>query len=174
MLYRMLRLSFFSLLFFSLLACEGEKPCPYGTPKAIFAPSMSGVEDHQFEQKGQGALEQLRIPEYDFNLEIQQSGCEQLVQTFRFELLEGKLDPKITAPDCVQLAANLFHGLSQLDPELAFFTGWRDALYQKRMDFEFNTLTDLGQRGYQARIDKIDNPNSVLLIVELVGPKKED
>lgn len=170
--YKALCFPIFVCFLFGIAACGGEKTCPYGSPKPIFAPSMNGIENHSFEKEGQKAVERVEVPEYDFSVEVQQSGCEQLVQTFRFDL-EGEIDRDIPAAACAEIAANLFHGLSQLDPELTFFTGWRDALYNKRASFEFNTLTNLGQQGYQARIDKIHNPNSILLIVELVGPKNE-
>lgn len=160
------------LLLLGIVACNEEKKCPYGSPKPIFSPSMNGVENHSFEREEQKAIEQVTIPEYDFSLEIQQSGCEQLVQTFRFDL-EGEVDRSIPAPACANIAATLFHGLSQLDPELTFFSGWRDAIHNKVPNFQFNTLIDLSQQGYQARIDKIHNPNSFLLLVELVGPEKE-
>ena len=74
----------FALLLLLSYQCSDPKPeCKYGSPEPIFSKENKKVNQHAFGIEGQRAYEEILF-ENDLNLEIIQSGCDDITQVFQF------------------------------------------------------------------------------------------
>lgn len=153
---------------FSVVAC-GDAATDCGTPQPFFSENIEGITGHSFEVKELYAVEKASIPQYDFSIEVHQSGCEEVTQEFRF-YLEGEVAQSITPAECTEIAARLFTGLSQLSPDLMDFTAWSDALMraQPRVQ-QFNQSVPLDDARYAVEINKMHEASRFVLFVTLKG-----
>lgn len=66
---------------------DSKVACKYGQPVAVFSDSLTSILSHKFELNGQKAVEEVKFENGVF-LELYQSGCNEIIQEFRFILNE--------------------------------------------------------------------------------------
>lgn len=159
----MSKLLFSTLLATAFFACKnGEKKCPYGDPMPIFSEKLDHVKLHQFEKKDGESLESL-IFDSGITLEIEQTGCEQIRQEFRFTALGDRrnLADSLWAKEAVRQLVFL----SSLGPKQAPLRTWADAIEKSRSEMKLGENFDLGG-GVMAQVGKVVGPDqSVLTLV---------
>ncbi len=158
------------LILFTLFSCSNSetKTCKLGTPKAIFSDSMPTIKKHFFELKKEASGEKIGVEMVAFEnkllLEIEQSGCNNIVQQFSF-IMFGKF-PEQTNDDLWKaLAIRHFRDLSKISPQLTAFNGWADAIESVQKDLKLGELTKVGE-GFNVRVDKILSNDKATLVVQ--------
>jgi hypothetical protein len=178
------------LIFVSLIliaACTGKVPCKFGTPKPLFSPSNALVSNYLFEVKGQNAVEKLRLDSIfstsinenkkpifiPLELEIIQSGCEEVVQEIRIEFFDqkNKMPKNFRAPDCANIIAQIFIDFSRLGGRSIAFQPLAEAILEKENNFIYGEETML-KKGFTIQLDKVHSPESTL--VTLILKNKAD
>lgn len=134
--------------------CSGAgspKDCLYGQPVAIFADDLPNMLEHQFEQKAQEAKELMRFNN-GLRVELTQSGCDEIVQEFRFELADSLLQGQMIEP--LALAVGQLAYMGSLGPEYQGFQEWARALAGQKEEFKLSQPMELGP-GIGATVDQI-------------------
>ncbi|MCH2021361.1 MAG: hypothetical protein MK207_02675 [Saprospiraceae bacterium] len=150
-----------------LFACEGNdksKICKYKPPVAIFS-GIDSFEDHSFDLKGQSSVEYISIPKMNMDIQLYQSGCDDIQQEFRFLLHEAY--PLNTPPDvCAMHIAGIFYMLSQEAPQqLGLLQQWAETLKANSKSFNYNEKIVFFDSDISAQIDKIHQPESAVLSI---------
>jgi hypothetical protein len=159
-----------SIALITLFSCRNSdsKTCKSGTPNAIFTDSMPTVKKHFFELKKEASGEKVGVEMVAFEnkllLEIEQSGCDAVVQQFSF-IMFGKF-PEQTNDDLWKaLAIRHFRDLAKLSPTLTAFNGWADAIETVKKDLKLGEMTKVGE-GFNVSIDKILSNDKATLVVQ--------
>jgi hypothetical protein len=159
----------FSLLFI-LFSCSNsdKKTCKGGIPKAIFADSMPTVKKHYFELKNEPSGEKVGVEMVAFEnkllLEIEQSGCNDVVQQFSF-IMFGKFPEQTNDELWKALAVRHFRDLAKISPSLVAFNAWADAIDGIKKDLKLGEATKLAD-GFYVRVDKILSNDKATLVVQ--------
>jgi hypothetical protein len=157
------------LMLLTVFSCSNSetKTCKSGTPKAIFTDSMPTVKKHFFELKKEATGEKVGVEMVAFDnkllLEIEQSGCNEIVQQFSF-IMFGKFPEQTNDELWKALAIRHFRDLAKISPELTAFNGWADAIESVKKDLKLGELTNVGN-GFNVRVDKILSTDKATLVV---------
>ena len=154
------------LLSFSLMisACKTETgKCKFGEPTAIFSDTMKMVKKHHFEVKEKTGIE-LASFSNGMMLEVEQSGCNEVLQQFTF-ILPGDFS-KSDDNFWKTLAVKNFRLLADSSPKLYPFNGWADAIESVKDRLKLAEPVDV-EKGTQVRIDKIMSNQQTMLVVQL-------
>lgn len=111
--------------FLQLLSCEktpqqeGDfSDCLYSEPEAIFRTGLKGVQFHDFQLKNGIGIEEMGFFD-NIRLTIRQSGCDEIVQEFRFDGFPHAL----SGDEWQTEAVSLLKRLGRLGPEyLVYYT----------------------------------------------------
>lgn len=158
------------LTVFIAFSCSNSdtKTCKSGTPKAIFTDSMPTVKKHFFELKKEASGEKVGIEMVAFEnkllLEIEQSGCNDVVQQFSF-IMFGKFPEQTDDELWKTLAVRHFRDLAKISPELTAFNAWADAIETVKKDLRLGEVTKVGD-GFNVRVDKILSNDKATLVVQ--------
>ncbi|MDZ7877056.1 MAG: hypothetical protein U5L45_05270 [Saprospiraceae bacterium] len=155
-------------VFFTFSCSNADKTCKSGTPKAIFTNTMPTVKKHYFELKKEASGEQVGVEMVAFEnkllLEIEQSGCNAVVQQFSF-IMFGKFPEQTNDELWKALAVRHFRDLAKLDPTLTAFNAWADAIETVKKDLKLGETMPLSD-GFTARVDKIVSADKATLVVQ--------
>jgi hypothetical protein len=164
---------FFFIVAISLISCGcgAKNGCLLSKPAPIFEADMKGVSGHKFESAGYESSEILELPELAMRLEVLQSGCEEVVQEFRFEL-DGTVNDVRTASATAQLIADIFGNIRDISPErLHGFMDLAQTLNANYMNFgsfgESVTITTEDNRVLEATVTKVNEPKRTFLTLIL-------
>ena len=148
-----------------LWSCSSAPEC-LPPPKALLeGEAVQRVAAHSFEREGQTSTETMTF-EDGVRLQVSQSGCERIQQTFEWTIPSVVLPPA-QPQAALQVAEQEFGRLSQLDESLTLFVEWANAM---------QTLAEggykLGQRvevgpGYFAMVDALRTGDGTLVRVVL-------
>ncbi|MEL6922450.1 MAG: hypothetical protein AAFO94_00265 [Bacteroidota bacterium] len=148
--------------------------CKYGQPEAVFAPDLPGVKAHRFEQKPKAAIENISL-ENGIDLQLTQSGCNEAIQEFRFQLPKTMLAQisgdsiDLSQPAFwISMAQAQFAALGTLGEKYMSFGFWAQAIEEKKPSMNLGEPVEL-QPGFTAKVDKIDGSEHTLLLVTLSG-----
>ena len=158
----------FALLLFAVIiatSCKTDSAankCKFGEPTAIFNSSIPTVTAHQFDMKGAIAIENI-VFESGKELEITQSGCNEIQQELIFRLKNKKIS---VDPELFALGIQNLDELGKLAEPLKAFSFWAQAIYNKadllkkgmEVEIESNTF---------ATIDLIEEGDDALIRVVL-------
>jgi hypothetical protein len=128
----------------------------------MFSPDLKHVSQHLFEKKDGESLESI-IFDSGVALEVEQTGCDEIRQEFRFTALGNRQN----APDSTwaKEAVRQLVFLSSLGPKQKPLKMWADALEQVRPELKLGEAFTL-ETGISVRVDKIVSPEqSVILLV---------
>ncbi|MDC0231177.1 hypothetical protein OAK19_04360 [Aureispira] len=155
------------VLIYQLLGCTGNntsKPCKYTPPTSIFS-DIDSFENHSFDLKGQYSVERITVPKMNMDIELFQSGCDDIQQEFRFLLHEAY--PLNTPPDvCAMHIAGILYILSQEAPQkLGLLQQWAEAIKSNSKSFNYNEKTGFFDSEISAQIDKTHQPESAVLSI---------
>ena len=156
------------LLVFTTFSCaDSPKKCKIGAPQAIFKEGMPTVKKHYFELKREASGENVGVEMVAFDnkllLEIEQSGCTDILQQFTF-IMFGKFPEKSDDEIWKTLAIRHFRDLAKIAPELTAFNGWADAIESVKKDMKLGDVMKVGE-GFNVRIDKIVSADKATLVV---------
>ena len=147
------------------LACgpnEDAESCPGGRPVAVFGPELAGLSGHRFSAEGQRSSELIRTSD-GWQLELRQSGCENIVQDYTFILPAADT---LTALGGGAAAAPLFYRLGALGPDLLAYQDFARALEARRSELTDGREVTLVP-GMRARVDRIGGAEEVIYRVVL-------
>jgi hypothetical protein len=159
----------FFLALFIASSCADPDPrtCKIGAPKAIFSDSMPTVKKHYFEVKKETSGENVGVEMVAFDnkllLEIEQSGCTDILQQFSF-IMFGKFPADTNDELWKVLSIRHFRDLAKISPQLTAFNGWADAIESVQKDMKLGEITKVGE-GFNVRIDKILSDDKATLVV---------
>jgi len=144
------------LLLFSIgnVSCgDGNKKqdCQYGEPVPIFSPNLPNMLEHNFTQTDQMAREVMAFNN-GLAVELTQSGCDEIVQEFRFQLADSVFQGQIMDP--LALAVGQLAYMGSLGPSYQGFQEWARALAEQKEDFKIAQPMELGP-GIGATVDQI-------------------
>ncbi len=157
------------LLILTAFSCadSSTKTCKVGAPQAIFKNGMPTVKKTYFEVKHEASGENVGIEMVAFDnkllLEIEQSGCTDILQQFTF-IMFGKFPEQSDDEIWKTLAIRHFRDLAKIAPELTAFNGWADAIESVKKDMKLAEVTKVGE-GFNVRIDKILSADKATLVV---------
>ena len=160
---------FIFLAIFMAFSCAepNRKTCKLGVPKAIFSDSMPTVKKHYFELKKEktGEITGVEMVAFDNKLllEIEQSGCTDILQQFSF-IMFGKFPADTNDEIWKVLAIRHFRDLAKISPQLTGFNGWADAIESVQKDLKLGEPIKVGE-GFMVRIDKILSDDKATLVV---------
>ena len=155
---------FFIGLVAVVFACKnGSEKCKFGQPTAIFSADLPHVSSHNFQQKGNESLESLMF-DTGIALEIEQSGCEEMQQAFRFTALGDRR----SMPDSmwVKEAVRQLVYLSSLGKKQGPLRLWADALEAARPSLKLGETFPI-EAGVGVKVDKIVSPDQSVLLLTL-------
>jgi hypothetical protein len=151
------------------MACGGntdDGKCTYGAPTAIFE-GVEGLEQHFFEVNGQTSVEKVAIPSMNMNIELYQSGCDQIEQEYRI-LLQEPYELNTPAEVCALHIANILHMISEKAPQqLGALQQWANAIRADSKRMAYNEPILLTNSGIRVQIDKLHQTNSAILSLVL-------
>ncbi len=154
----------FFLLIFTVLSCSSEqKKCRYGKAEPIFAPFYEKVVKHKFDQKGQLTFEHI-IFDNKMELEIQQSGCDNIRQVFKFKIPE---DVQKQKADYFKEMTIQFFGYLSLVSDQHFSLHHLGKVVSQHFDEIKLGKPFMMQENYYLKIDRIAGENEAILLVEL-------
>lgn len=158
----------FLLIFIAFSCADSEtKTCKVGAPKAIFNDSMPTIKKHYFEVKKEASGENVGVEMIAFDnkllLEIEQSGCNDILQQFSF-IMFGKFTEETNDELWKVLAIRHFRDLAKISPQLTAFNGWADAIESVQKDMKLGEVVKVGE-GFNVRIDKILSADKATLVV---------
>jgi hypothetical protein len=159
--------AFLSLFMVFSCANSETKTCKSSLPRAIFTNSMPTVKKHYFELKKEKTGENVGVEMVAFEnkllLEIEQSGCNDILQQFSF-IMFGKFPEQSDDEIWKTLAIRHFRDLAKISPELTAFNGWADAIESVKKDLKLGEVTKVGE-GFNVRIDKLLSADKATLVV---------
>lgn len=158
------RLTPFLLIFVGvcLWGCKDEaQKCAYPPPVAIFSDSMSFVSSHAFKLEKRNASESVAF-ENGLQLELDQSGCDHIKQTFQFTTEK----PGEGDPNWFFLTAQQFEYVSRLSPKFMSLSSWAELINMNASQFRLSEPLEI-ENGFFVKIDKIDSGKNVILTAEL-------
>ncbi len=142
---------------------KNNNDCPFGTPTAIFQPEQEGIKDHSFQLEEDYSLERFRL-ENESEIEIHQSGCDQIRQEFQFSI--PPMDKQLDAPSYAMLAAEKFFQLAALGERYQSLGLWGNQMEKNAANFQLSAPLPI-EGGFSITIDRINSPGKTTLIVVL-------
>ena len=136
---------------FGCSGSSGKQDCQYGEPVAIFSPDLPNMIEHNFIQTEQIGREVMRFNN-GLSVELTQSGCDEIVQEFRFQLADSVFQGQIMDP--LALAIGQLAYMGSLGPSYQGFQEWARALAEQKDDFKLAQPMELGP-GIGATVDQI-------------------
>ncbi|MEO1514222.1 MAG: hypothetical protein AAFV95_04395 [Bacteroidota bacterium] len=137
--------------------------CRYGKPTAIFNDSLPAIQQHQFELQGKTGFERISF-QNGLQLELYQSGCDNIQQEFRFSL-PGQ-PPQDTPEFWFKQAVSLLNYLGGLSKKQQALLMWSNMIRQKSTPAKLGQAVEL-EPGAFAKIDHIKGTEQNLIIIEL-------
>lgn len=160
-----LQTCFLLLVISSLFSCAEPGPaCRLGDPVAIFNESLEDVQTHRFSHEGRNAEEYVSFSN-GLNVEIHQSGCEQVRQEFRFQLPERGPDASDTET-WARAASNMYFFLGSQGIEYQVFQEWGGIIDQQAAQFVRGEPREV-HPGFWVEIDPVQTETSTMLRVVL-------
>jgi hypothetical protein len=156
---------FGALILLAAPACKsgGSKAdCPT-LPQPIFSDELAGVSMHDFIRTGTEALEVVAFDSGVF-LEVFQSGCDTLLQEFRFQLPDA--GPEREPAEWLTAAQAQFNALGALGPQYLAFKEYAQAMERPGEEFRLAEPMELAP-GFWAKVDKIESFDGATLVVVL-------
>lgn len=143
--------------------CQTEKKCKLGVPKPIFSRDLQHVTMYDFQRQGQNSMESLLL-DTGVSLEIDQSGCDDLVQEYRFTV-KGDFS---AFPDSLwpKEAVRQLVFLSTFSPKQQPLKLWADAIEEQRLQMRLGEDFEL-QAGIFVRVDRILSTGESTLLLRL-------
>lgn len=142
--------------------------CPLGQPTPIFSKDLNQVQSQKFELNGQNSLETV-IFKNGINMELAQSGCEQISQEFQFKIKD--IPNKKNTVSWVETGISQFKFLSSLGEQFAPFFMWATSIENQKERFAFNTPLEL-EPGFFVTFNKVPSNDFNILIVRLHTEKQ--
>jgi len=139
-----------------------EEPCKYGAPTPIFSKDLEKVIDQEFSVNGQKGNETVKF-ENGLELELLQSGCDELLQSYQFILskdLSG--DNKFW----IEKAAEQFRYLATLSENHLSFNLWAGAIQNASEAISLGETFEPDANTF-IKIDKIPSGENTILVVTL-------
>lgn len=158
------KLFFYLIIFLSCNTNNEKIKCKFGKPLAIFDKTMAQVSQHQFSLDANGSIETVFF-DNGLQLELTQTGCEELVQTYTLYLEGDGMDKRGDA-FWVQSAVSMFQFFASVDGKLASYAAWAGGIAQRASDVRLAVPLEL-EAGRFVKIDRITNKESAQLIVEI-------
>lgn len=139
---------------------SSAEKCKYGSPTPIFSKDLEKVLEQSFTVNGQKGIEKVQF-ENGLELELLQSGCNDLFQSFQFALSK---DLNGDEAFWIQQAAAQFHYLSTLSEKHFSFNLWSDVISKGA---ELITLGEAFEPEPNTfiKIDKIPSGDKTILVV---------
>ena len=159
------------LLCFFIVGCGGADQkastdfsnCKYGSPKAIFSDTVPEIEAHSFNIHNKEGIELVRFKN-GMVMELIQSGCDHIVQSFKFRLSGDHR--KKNALDWVEESVAQLRFLGGLDPKFASLSFWGNEIEQRKSEIKLGSTHDI-QQGFKVKIDKVLSTSESILLLEL-------
>ena len=157
-----------------IFGCKNDKPssnnsinykeelCKYGAPTPIFSKDLEKVLGQEFSVNGQKGNEKVSF-ENGLELELLQSGCDELLQSYQFSLskdLEG--DDKFW----IEKAAEQFRYLATLSENHLSFNLWAGAIQNASENVSLGESFEPDANTF-IKIDKIPSGDKTILVVTL-------
>lgn len=139
---------------------QESNPCKYGTPTAIFSKELQKVKDHSFSAEGQKGIEKVNF-ENGMDLELLQSGCNELLQSYRFGL-SGDLEGNDQF--WIEQAVEQFKYLSTLSDNHVSFGLWSGAIQNSSEMISIGESFEPEPNTF-IKIDKIPTGEKIILVV---------
>ena len=164
----MMKLFSISFVCLLLLSCGGNSSdpfakCKYKQPEAVFSNSLSNVNEHTFNIEGTTGHERLTF-ENGIGLELFQSGCNEIVQDFRFQI-PGKF--RVDEPQIwVKMAIDQLKYMGDLSEKHQAMLIWAQMMEQAQSEIVTGQAYEL-QPSIFVKVDRILSNNQVLLTLEL-------
>lgn len=137
--------------------------CMFEEPTAVFDPSLSFVEEHVFILHPSEAIEQV-VFENGLELELTQSGCNEIVQVFQFKLY-GNF-PDLATQVWLEKAGQYFLYMGTLD-ELYFpLYKWGEAMLENAATVKLNQTFQLNET-FSIKVNRKKYEHHALLSVTL-------
>ena len=162
---------FLSALFLLVcLSCTSDTPdCSAGQPVAIFAGAGVPVSAQQFEVNGQTSLESVEFAAERVRLELQQSGCDAVVQDYTFTLPP---DHELARGNVAESTGRLFYFLASGGPQLAQYQAFGEAIQAKGDALQADREVELVP-GMFIRVNRLVSGDELIQRVRLrqAGPR---
>lgn len=166
---------YFLLIMIFLLACNNTPPstndqsdkafvdCKYGTPQAIFSTDLTQIKQHSFALTKNTGVEEILFAD-EKQLEIIQTGCNQISQEFRFKWSGDFRDKE--AAFWLASAINELYYLGRLSEKYMSFSMWAAAIEEKATNLQLGQFILL-EGNFKIKIDKIVSSDQGVLILTL-------
>ncbi len=149
------------LLVSFIFACKSGEDCKNGDPVAMFDSDNPNLLSHQYEAKSQSSVETIKY-KMGTELEIWQSGCENLKQEFQFKIYRT---PHIeTNP--FDLAVLQLLQMSKTQESLQSFAEWARVIEMNKDVFEVGVLNEF-ENAVGIKVDMVEGPDFTTLLLEL-------
>ncbi len=141
-----------------------EEACKYGAPTPIFSKELEKVTDHFFSVKGQKGVERVQF-ENGMELELLQSGCDELLQSYRFSLSKD-----LNGDDqfWIEQAIEQFRYLSTLSENHLSLSLWAGAIANSTEYISLGVSFEPEPNTF-IKIDKIPSIEKTILVVTFEG-----
>ena len=141
-----------------------EEKCKYGTPTPIFSSDLKKITFHEFTAEGQKGVEKV-IFENDVELELLQSGCNEILQSFQFTV---KVPDTHENKFWIGLAIEQFNYLSTLSDDHVSFGFWAKAIINNLDIIKIGEPFEPEPNTF-IKIDKIPSGEKTILVVTFEG-----
>ncbi|MEM9921609.1 MAG: hypothetical protein AAF990_26130 [Bacteroidota bacterium] len=137
--------------------------CRYAKPVAIFSDSLSAVKQHQFELRENTGYEKVFF-ESGMELELFQSGCDNIKQEFRFSfpIKHQQDEPQFW----IEQAIGLLNYMGNLSEKQKPFLMWSNMIRQQQQQMDIGEAFEL-EPGVFAKVDRILSDNNTMILLEL-------
>lgn len=165
-----MKLLIYTFILSVLLSCDfstkkDNEECKFSEPFEIFA-NLDSTTNHSFEIDKYASVEKVYLPFYNMNVELYQSGCNQLRQEFRF-IIQEKYSINTPPNVCSMHIAGIFYSLSERYPaKLSLLGEWAQAIKNISADVQYNEKSFLGDNSITMVINKFhDNKITILTVI---------
>ncbi len=165
------KICFYLIFCWFIVGCGNAAPkgksdfsdCKYGKPAAIFSDKIPDITAHSFNIFQNEGIELVRFTN-GMVMELIQSGCDNIVQSFKFQLPGDHR--KKNALDWVEEAVIQLRYLGGLDPKFASLSFWGNEIEQRKSAIKLGSTHDI-QQGFKVKIDKVLSSSESILLLEL-------
>lgn len=158
-----------------LFSCKGNKEntdnsnpfanCKCGSPLPIFKDNLPNVIDgRNFAITNKQGIENVFFKD-GVELQIIQSGCDDLTQEFTFKYRDRKIAAYSNA-EWIQHGATQFLKIGGFAPRYASFQQWGEAIEKFKDKMVLGESMEM-ERGFFMKIDKVANQNEATMIVTM-------
>jgi hypothetical protein len=142
---------------------SSNSDCKYGSPTAIFSDTLQQISQHQFSTNNNESTESI-VFEDGIELQILQSGCNNIKQEFQFKYQGNFQDRNLQ--QWTEEALKQFIRLSQLHPDYMVFQLWGQAIAAKAEEIKRAERIEL-ESGFYFKLDWIAGSNDANLMLTL-------